>query len=177
MYESPNLKKYKRESDKQFKIVFGAAVIIFRELHKMTDEQIKKITDAADHIWSEIKYEGDLGIIMTMCERETGIEMKLRGKSYKQVDVFSEDIRKWNLTRTMVDYIYDTIRPWSANGYIACILIAVHRILKWGKTYHGKPGKLQQLFDDIENVRGEWRSAYQYEELLDKKYNMQYEIK
>lgn len=170
-WRTPSEKKYHQEVDKQYEIIYGAAVIILRELYHWGDKRIKKALIAADQVFKEIKMQGDMQNVMQICEEETGIIMKLRGKPYKNEDVFSYEWANKVHTITELDYIYDCSRPWVANGFIASLLIGLHRKEKWGNRK-----RLPEFLENIEGVRGEWRSAYQYKELLKERYDIQFSL-
>ncbi len=165
-------KKYEAEVDKQFKVINGATIIILKELHHWGDKRVRKVLDASDMVWKEIKTQGSMENIMAVCEKETGMVMTIKGKPYKDEDVFQYSWAERTKTPSQRDYIYECSRPWVASGFIASILIGLHRTEKWGKKK-----RLPEFLENINGVRGEWRGAYDYDRCLDKRYDIQLSLK
>lgn len=172
LFRSKEEKAYNAEVDKQYEIVYGAAVIILRELHRWTDARIDRMLGEADRAWKEINTGPNMMDVFRVLEKETGIVMELKGKKYKDVDVFQDGWVEHCKTLGTYNYTLTATMPWIASGFMAGLMIALHRSEGW----ENEKG-LFEFMSDMKGVMYEWKSASRYRELLEKNYNMTFELR
>lgn len=131
-YRSQSERAYSQELDKQWVVVNGAAVALFKAYYNWSDARTMRIFAETANIWRAIHADAKIVEIMYLLEDETGMVLTLKGKSWKDVDVFQEGYEETVTTYTRLDYLFDILKPWIANGIIASILIALHRLEGWG---------------------------------------------
>lgn len=128
-------KQLERETLKQIDIIYAATAIALWEKDGWRTERLCRLFDVSESIWNQCGETLDESI-MTMLEKETGLEMKLvmngQERSYKEFCFVNPDKTFNNMTWAAYVYMRKKQAAWLGAGVQAGIFLALHRKYGYG---------------------------------------------